>query len=239
MSSTPNHSHPGSVRRRFIVGGVASATSALLIAVVSIGLASAASAASDSVARPVDPGYVALHRTAATAGFLAYGLMVGTVCWGMLTTTHLARRGIRRQTLYGGHMTMAVMTLSFMFVHIAANVFSPRTGLSVLNALFPFFPGSTLGISMGVIGGELSLAIAVSVWFQRRLGYRVWHRLHWFAYPAYGLALGHTVVSGSDVRPQLIATALTASFLAVVALFVLRALPTTSLVRNRLAPLES
>lgn len=56
--------------------------------------------------------------------------MVATVAWGMLTTTHLARRGIRRETLYGGHMTMSIMTLSFITIHIAANVFSPKTGLA-------------------------------------------------------------------------------------------------------------
>jgi hypothetical protein len=198
MSSSRSHSQ----RHRRVVAGV---VATLICSVATAGRASAATAG-----QPVDQGLVALHRTAATAGFVAYGLMVGTVCWGMLTTTQLARRSIRRQTLYGGHMTMAVMTLSFMFIHIAANVFSPHTRLSVLNAILPFFPGSSLGVSMGVVGAELTLAIAVSVWFQRRLGYRTWHVLHWFAYPAYALALAHTVVSGSDVRIQLVGTALAA-----------------------------
>jgi methionine sulfoxide reductase heme-binding subunit len=188
---------------------------------------------------PADPGLVALHRTAALAGFLAYALMVGTVCWGILTTTHLARRGIRRQTLYGGHMTMAIMTLSFMVIHIAANIFSPKNGLGVLNAIIPFVPGSTLGVSMGVVGAELAAAITISVWCQQRLGYRTWHVIHWLAYPAYGLAVAHTIVSGSDMRAQLAAVGVAASFLAVVTLFVLRAMPATSLVRTRMAPSEA
>ena len=186
----------------------------------------------------VDPGVVALHRTAATAGFLAYALMVGTVCWGVLTTTHLARRSVRRQTLYGGHMTMAVMTLSFLLIHIAGNLFNPLSPLGIANALLPFFPGSTVGVSMGVVGAELAACITVSVWFQRRLGYRTWHRIHWLAYPAYVLSLAHTVVSGSDVRAQLVAVALGASALCVAALFVFRALPSTSLVRTTVAPAE-
>ncbi len=164
--------------------------------------------------------------------------MVGTVAWGVLTTTHLARRSIRRQTLYGGHMTMAIMTLSFLFVHIAGNVFNPLSPVGIANAIVPFVPGSTAGVSMGVVGAELALVIAVSVWFQRRLGYRTWHRIHWLAYPAYSLALAHTVVSGSDVRNELVGTALVASALAVIALFVFRALPSTSLVRAHVAPTE-
>jgi methionine sulfoxide reductase heme-binding subunit len=186
-----------------------------------------------------DPGLVALHRTAAMAGFLAYGLMVGTVAWGILTTTHLARRGIRRQTLYGGHMTMAIMTLSFTVIHIAGNIFSPKNGLGVLNAIIPFFPGSTVGVSMGVVAAELAMAIAISVWAQQRLGYRTWHVIHWLAYPSYGLTIAHTIVSGSDVRALLAEVGLATSALAVLVLFVLRAMPSTSLVRNRVAPSEA
>jgi methionine sulfoxide reductase heme-binding subunit len=197
-------------------------------------------AALGSAAQPVahDSALSALHHTAATAGFLAYGLMVGTVCWGILTTTHLARRGIRRQTLYGGHMTMAIMTISFIVVHIAGNIFSPAVALGPLNAIIPFFPGNSLGVTMGVVGTELAIAIAASVWFQRRLGYRTWHVIHWLAYPAYVLSIAHTWVTGSDVHAPLVATALSASLLSVVALFVLRALPATSLVRTRFAPSE-
>jgi methionine sulfoxide reductase heme-binding subunit len=186
-----------------------------------------------------DPGFVALHRTAAMAGFLAYALMVGTVSWGILTTTHLARRSVRRQTLYGGHMTMAIMTLSFTIIHIAGNIFNPHSSLGVLNAFIPFFPGSSTGISLGVIAIELSMAIAISVWFQQRLGYRNWHLLHWLAYPAYGLMIAHTIISGSDVRGLLVEVALTVSLLAIVALFIFRAVPATSLVRTRMAPPEA
>lgn len=218
---------------------------AVLSLVASIGVigcvlvgSSAGAYAAGSTVRTTDPGLVALHRTAATAGFLAYALMVGTVCWGILTTTHIARRGIRRQTLYGGHMTMAIMTMSFLVVHIAGNVFNPTNTLSALNALIPFFPGNSLGVTFGVVGGELSLAIIISVWLQQRLGYRTWHVIHRLAYPAYALALLHTVISGSDVRNQLIVVGLGTSLLSVVVLFVLRALPSTSLVRRRLAPAE-
>lgn len=53
------------------------------------------------------------------------------------------------------------------------------------------------------------------------------------------LAIAHTIVSGSDVRMLLTEVALVASMLAVVALFVLRAMPATSLIRNRVAPSEA
>jgi sulfoxide reductase heme-binding subunit YedZ len=182
---------------------------------------------------------LALHRTAATAGFLAYALMVGTVIWGVLTTTGFARRSIRRQTLYGGHMTMAVMALSFTFIHVVANVLNPVAPFRAVAAVVPFAGSSPFGVALGVIGAELTLCAALSVWFQHRLSYSRWHRLHQLSYPAYGFAIAHTIVSGSDVRRQLIQVLLAVSVLAVGALFVLRTSRSTSLVRARLSPEES
>ena len=185
-----------------------------------------------------DPADHALHQTAAFAGFAAYSLMVGTVVWGVLTATGAVRRAIRRETLIAGHMTMAVAALAFIVVHAAGNVFRPAAHLSVWSASIPFLHTST-AIAFGVLGAELAVVTSVSVWFQRRLGYRTWHRLHWLGYPTYGLAIAHTLLAGSDVREWLIAIFLAITFLMVGALSVLRVLPATSSIRIRLSPLES
>jgi methionine sulfoxide reductase heme-binding subunit len=182
----------------------------------------------------VDPADHALHLTAAFAGFMAYALMVGTVVWGVLTATHLVQRSIRRETLYGGHMTMAIAAISFVVVHAAGNVFRPAAHLSVWSASVPFLHTST-AIATGVMSAELGLVTAVSVWFQRRLGYRTWQTVHWLGYPTYGLAIAHTIMAGSDVRQPLVAVLLIVT-VAIVGIFcVLRVLPATSLVRERLA----
>src|SRR5438128_1367878 len=143
----------------------------------------------------VDPADHALHNTAAFAGFAAYALMVGTVVWGVFTATGVVRRTIRRETLYGGHMTMAVAALAFIVVHIAGNVFRPAAHLSLWNASIPFLHTST-AIALGVVGAELAFVTSISVWFQRRLGYRTWHRLHWLGSPTYGLAIATQIMAG-------------------------------------------
>lgn len=185
-----------------------------------------------------DPADHALHQTAAFAGFAAYALMVGTVVWGVCTATGVVRRTIRRETLYGGHLTMAVAALAFIVVHAVGNVFRPAAHLSAWSATVPFLHTST-AVATGVIGAELAVVTSVSVWFQRRIGYRRWQRVHTLGYPAYGFAILHTVLAGSDVRVPLIAIFLVVTFAFVSGLAVLRALPSTSSVRIRLAPLES
>jgi DMSO/TMAO reductase YedYZ heme-binding membrane subunit len=185
-----------------------------------------------------DPADHALHNTAAFAGFAAYALMVGTVVWGVLTATGMVRRNIRRETLYGGHMLMGVASLAFIVVHAAGNVFRPAAHLSVWHATIPFLHTST-AITLGVLSAEMAIVTSVSVWFQRRMGYRTWHRVHWLGYPTYGLAIIHTVWAGSDVRRPLIAIFLVVTVVLVSALVALRALPATSNARIRLAPSES
>jgi len=180
----------------------------------------------------------ALHLTAAFAGFAAYALMVGTVVWGVLTATGVVRRNIRRETLYGGHMTMAIAALSFILVHAAGNVFRPAAHLSLWAASIPFLH-SSVGIAIGVLSAELAIVTSVSVWLQRRLGYRTWQMVHWLGYPTYGLAIAHTLLAGSDVRQPLIAIFIAVTFVIVAALVALRTLPATSTVRTRLAPAES
>ena len=164
--------------------------------------------------------------------------MVGTVVWGMCTATGVVRRLVRRETLYGGHMTMAVAALAFIMVHAAANVFRPAAQLSAWSALVPFLHTS-VGIATGVISVELAVVTSVSVWFQRRLGYRRWQLVHRLGYPTYGLAIVHTVLAGSDVRQPLIVVFLVVTLSIVGALALLRVLPPTSAVRIHFAPMES
>ena len=43
--------------------------------------------------------------------------MALTVCFGVMTTAGWTRRRIKRQTMYGGHMLLAVITLTFSVLH--------------------------------------------------------------------------------------------------------------------------
>jgi DMSO/TMAO reductase YedYZ heme-binding membrane subunit/ferredoxin len=180
----------------------------------------------------------ALHNTAAFAGFAAYALMVGTIVWGVFTATGVVRRSIRRETLHGGHMTMAVAALAFIVVHVVANVLRPAAHLTIWHASVPFLHPSK-AIAVGVVSAELAFVTSVTVLFRRRLGYRTWHRLHWLGYPTYGLAIAHTIMAGSDVRRPLVAIFLGVTMAIVFVLTGLRLLPSTATLRNRLVRIRS
>ena len=186
---------------------------------------------------PYDAG---VRHMATLSGYLSYGLMALAVCFGILTTTGWARRSVKRQTLYGGHMVLAVMALCFGFLHGIAYAFQVDEHFTYLMVFVPFVQGGEAEVALGIVGLELGLAAAVSIWLQRRLGYRRWHVLHYITYAAFALSLAHTVATSPEVRSLggvglIVAAAAAACLL----LFVLRLLPATTAAATRVTPQEA
>jgi DMSO/TMAO reductase YedYZ heme-binding membrane subunit len=145
-----------------------------------------------------------LKREAHVAGYCAYALMFGTVVWGMLTTAGTVRRSVRRQTIYGTHMVLSIMALSFTALHAMSHLFKRSNPMSPLRELVPFM--SEFHVTLGVIAFELMVLAAVSVWIQRRLSYHRWHVLHRIAYPAYILVIAHVLLSAHHLSDGIVIT---------------------------------
>jgi sulfoxide reductase heme-binding subunit YedZ len=185
---------------------------------------------------PYDQG---VRHIATIAGYLSYGLMALTVCFGVLTTTGWARTMVKRQTLQGGHMLLAVVSLTFGCLHALAYVFQTGEHFTWVQAVIPFAGGGEPEVAMGIVGLELALAVSVSIWLQRRLGYRRWHVLHYLAYVAFALSLAHTVATSAEVQALgLVGIAVAGCAGACLLLGVLRTLPATTAVKTRIAAQE-
>lgn len=180
-----------------------------------------------------------IRHIATLAGYLSYGLMVLTVCFGVLTTTGWARRTVSRTALSGGHMLLALVALTFGCLHAVSHVFQTGEHFSWLQVVVPLAGGGEPEVAYGIVGLELALAVAASIWLQRRLGYRRWHLLHYVAYAAFALSLLHTITTSAEVQALgLIGLTVAAGAAACLLLTVLRTLPATTVVNARIAPQE-
>lgn len=180
-----------------------------------------------------------VRHVATLAGYLSYGLMALTVCFGILTTTGWARRSVRRETMYGGHMMLAVMTLAFGCIHGIAYVFQTGEHFTYVNAVIPFVAGGEMEVAFGIIGLELGIAVAVSIWVQRKLGYRRWHIIHYLAYAAFALSLLHVITTSAEVQALgMLGIVVLGCAGACALLLVLRMLPATTAVATRISPQE-
>ena len=72
------------------------------------------------------------------------------------------------------------------------------------------------------MAGYLAAILALSFYVRRRIGVRLWRRMHRFTVVVYVLALGHSLGSGTDASIPLVRDAMLASTLPVLFLFALR-----------------
>ncbi len=94
-------------------------------------------------------------------------------------------------------------------------------------------------VALGIVGLELGLAIAASIWLQRRLGYRRWHVLHYLAYVAFALSLAHVIATSREVQALgMLGLAVFALAAACAPMALLRVLPATTAVATRITPQE-
>ncbi|WP_239394274.1 ferric reductase-like transmembrane domain-containing protein [Frankia sp. CiP3] len=92
-------------------------------------------------------------------------------------------------------------------------------------------------VALGIVGLELGLAIAASIWLQRRLGYRRWHVLHYLAYVAFALSLAHVIATSREVQALgMLGLAVFALAAACAPMALLRVLPATTAVATRITP---
>jgi sulfoxide reductase heme-binding subunit YedZ len=180
-----------------------------------------------------------VRKAATLAGYVSYGLMALTVVWGVLTTTGLAKRAVRRQSLYMSHMALAIATLSFGVIHAITYVFQTQEKFTYVKAFIPFAQGGEIEVAVGIVGLELMAALMATIVIQRRIGYRTWHTLHYGLYGAFALAALHTYATGKEAQTVgLIGLTVAAALLVVLVMTVMRFLPATSAVRGRIATVE-
>jgi len=69
----------------------------------------------------------------------------------------------------------------------------------VVPGLVPYRPFWT---ALGVVAAELMVLVYASFSLRRRIGTRMWRRLHWLTYAVFGLATVHGLAAGTDTsRP--------------------------------------
>jgi hypothetical protein len=137
---------------------------------------------------------------ARAAGLVAFGLLTLSVWLGLAMSTRLL--GPKRQKLLLPlHRTLAWTGLSMVGLHLGALMLDPVLHFGFLSALVPGAAGwRPAAVALGVVAGWLSLALAASFNARRWIGQKGWRRLHYASFAAFWLALGHALLSGTDLR---------------------------------------
>jgi len=145
-------------------------------------------------------GLPVVWLVARSAGLVAFALLTLSVWLGLAMSTRLL--GPKRQKrLLGLHRTLAWTGLSMVAFHVGAVLLDPVLHFGALAALVPgAAPWRPAAVALGVVSGWLSLALAASFNARRWIGQKGWRRLHYASFAAFWLALGHALLTGTDLK---------------------------------------
>lgn len=162
-------------------------------------------------------------RAAGAAALLSSSLALSA---GLLMALKPAmlRRG--RVELRSAHEALALATLALIAVHGLAIAFDPYLKPGIVSALVPFANGyKTFGTALGQLAAYGFVALGGTFYLRRRLGSARWRRAHRAIPVFWVLALGHTLLTGTDTYAWWFMTAAAAPVLAAVALLASRWAP--------------
>jgi sulfoxide reductase heme-binding subunit YedZ len=149
---------------------------------------------------------------ARSTGVVAYALLSATVLAG-LTAKSRPVRSLSPAATVDLHRFLSLLSLMAVALHGIFLALDTSVPIPVVALLVPgTSPYRPLWVALGVLGGELMLAIHLSFRFRRRIGVRAWRRLHFATYLAFGAATAHGLMAGSDsARPWVLAMYIAAS----------------------------
>jgi sulfoxide reductase heme-binding subunit YedZ len=157
-----------------------------------------------------------------SAGMVAMLLITCSVILGLA----MAARAIpprRRGDAVRLHQHLALIALGAIGAHGLLLAADPWLKAGVKGMVVPFAIGyRPLWTGLGILGGYLAVILGLSFYVRRRIGARLWRRMHRFTVVVYVLALAHALGSGTDTSIPVVRYAMLASALPVLFLFALR-----------------
>ena len=159
------------------------------------------------------------------AGLGAYVMLFLAVAWGLIATTAIVSKRVSKRSATLFHQFVATAGLALLGVHLGLLLIDSFMPFGIADVLIPlrasYRPIST---TLGVIAMYATVAIMVSSWLRKPIGVTWWRRIHLLAIPAFTLALGHGIFSGSDTEQPWVAATYAVTGFVVVFLTIVRAL---------------
>lgn len=137
--------------------------------------------------------------TARAGGFVAYLLLTGTVALGIALSFGWRSDSWPRFLGREVHNHVVLLTLVFTGLHTVAIWLDPFMRFTPAEVLVPFVSHyRPTWVALGITTAYLLLAIFLTERLRPWIGWTWWRRMHYLAFPAWGLATLHGLGNGSD-----------------------------------------
>lgn len=137
--------------------------------------------------------------TSRAAGVTALVALTLAVAFGLLVSTGAADKVIPRARSVELHRWLSGATLAMTAAHAVALLGDRFVSFDLLDLLLPFASSyRSLAVALGVLAAYTALLVHASFTWRKRIGVRAWRLIHHASFFAYGAALWHGVLAGSD-----------------------------------------
>jgi sulfoxide reductase heme-binding subunit YedZ len=168
------------------------------------------------------PGNYVWWLAGRSAGLVAMLLIAASVILGLAMAARVISPRRRRDAVRL-HQHLALLSLGAIAAHGLLLAADPWLKAGAKGILVPFAIGyRPLWTGLGVLGGYLAAVLGLSFYVRRRIGTRLWRRMHRFTVIVYVLSLVHALGSGTDASIPLVRYAMLSSAVPVLFLFALQ-----------------
>jgi len=132
-------------------------------------------------------------------GFLAYGVLAGSVIYGLLLSTKLLDAIAHRPISFTLHQDLASVGLGLAGIHGALLGLDRTVPTSLVQIAVPFATDyRPLWVGFGQLAFWIALVVVLSFYVRRRIGQRTWRVLHYATFLSFVGATAHGLGSGTD-----------------------------------------
>lgn len=148
---------------------------------------------------PLVEGTKAFWYVARAGGLIAYMLLWLATLWGVLISSKMVKGWVDGTLLYNMHEFLPTLAMVFAAVHAVVLMGDAYIGFDLFDLLIPFrAPYRPIWTGLGSLSLYLSIALIASFYLRSVFSRRVWRLMHYLTYLAFGLALVHGLMAGTD-----------------------------------------
>jgi methionine sulfoxide reductase heme-binding subunit len=156
-----------------------------------------------------DPTFWILARA---SGLTAYVLLTVSMLAGLVVKSRPLGAAVRAAAVVDTHRFLTLLALGAVALHGVALMLDSTVRIRLPALLVPGLSAyRPVATALGVLAAELALLIVASFPLRKRIGARLWRRLHWATYGVFAAATVHGLAAGTDTtRPWVFALYLSA-----------------------------
>jgi sulfoxide reductase heme-binding subunit YedZ len=147
----------------------------------------------------------ALWYASRATGVVTLLLLTAVVVLGILVNRQGRLPGLPGFAVTGLHRNLSLLAAAFLAIHVISAIADPYVTIGLAAAAVPFASAyKPFWLGLGAISLDLVAALIVTSLARARMSRRAWRGIHWLAYAAWPLTIGHSLGSSSDARSGLV-----------------------------------